>query len=150
MDVPYNGNPDLVRPVEGAEQCVRDLRRAGLKVGVISNQSGVGRGMITVAQVEQVNRKVEEIFGPFDVVLYCPHAPGDGCTCRKPMPGMIHAAARRLAIQPAQCAVVGDKQSDVDAATAAGARAFFVTTPLSLARACEAILQHRVDENHKP
>lgn len=140
VDVPYNGDPDLVRPVEGAVECVNALRKAGFYVGMISNQSGVGRGMITVAQVEAVNRRVEELFGRFDVIVYCPHAPGDVCACRKPLPGMIFEAAERLAIQAAQCAVIGDKQSDVDAAHAAGARAFFVATPRSLARACEEVI----------
>ncbi|MFN2528129.1 MAG: D-glycero-alpha-D-manno-heptose-1,7-bisphosphate 7-phosphatase [Candidatus Baltobacteraceae bacterium] len=121
IDVPYNGDPKQVVLVPGAEEALDALRAAGLKVGVISNQSGVARGMITIDQVESVNRRIEELCGPFHVWLYCPHGPADGCECRKPLPGMVLEAARLLDIDPADCIVVGDKQSDMEAADAAGA-----------------------------
>lgn len=149
VDVPYNGDPALVRPVDGAIDCVRALREAGFMLGLISNQSGVGRGMISIAQVESVNRKVDELFGPFDVMLYCPHGPDDGCDCRKPLPGMIHDAARRLGIESSECAVIGDKQSDVDAAKAAGAAPFFVTTPASLMSACNVLVKKHANKTRQ-
>lgn len=123
VDVPYNGDPALVRPVRGARKAVAALRELGLRVGVISNQSGIARGLLTDAQVEAVNRRVDELVGPFDVWLYCPHGPADACQCRKPLPKMVLDAARALDVDPRECVVIGDRQSDVDAARAAGAQA---------------------------
>ncbi len=126
VDVPYNGDPALVQPVKNAREAVRALRAAGLRLGVISNQSGVARGMIGIDQVEAVNRRVDELLGPFDVWLFCPHGLRDACECRKPLPGMVVEAARILDVDPQACVVVGDKQSDVDAAHAAGAQSVLV------------------------
>jgi HAD superfamily hydrolase (TIGR01662 family) len=131
-DVPYNGSPDLVTPVDGAAAALARLRAAGVRVGVVTNQSGVGRGLITGGQVRAVNRRVGELLGPFDVWAVCPHGPADGCGCRKPAPGLITAAAARLGADPADCVVVGDIGADVDAAYAAGARAILVPTPVTL------------------
>lgn len=125
-DVPYNGDPSLVRPVPGAEAAVTRLRRAGLRIGMVTNQSGVGRGLLTRRQVESVNRRVEEVVGPLDTILYCPHAPEEDCRCRKPAPGLVVEAARRLGVHPRRCVVVGDILSDVVAAQAAGARPILV------------------------
>jgi HAD superfamily hydrolase (TIGR01662 family) len=125
-DIPFNGDPDLVVPVDGAKAAVDRLRTRGVAVGVITNQSGIGRGLIDPAQVAAVNARVESLLGPFDVVHVCPHAPDDACSCRKPSPGMIIAAARELGVDPSECAVIGDIGADVDAALAAGARAVLV------------------------
>jgi histidinol-phosphate phosphatase family protein len=96
-DVPYNGEPALVRPVPGTRETLDRLRSAGLRLGVVSNQSGVARGLLTPDQVRRVNARVEELLGPFDTWQYCPHGPDQGCACRKPAPGMILDAARALA-----------------------------------------------------
>jgi D-glycero-D-manno-heptose 1,7-bisphosphate phosphatase len=129
VDVPYNGDPDLVRPVPGAGAALHLLRAAGIPVGVVSNQSGIARGLLTAAQVNAVNRRVEELLGPFAVWQVCPHGPGEGCPCRKPCPGMVLAAARELGVDPAATAVIGDIGADVGAAAAAGAAAVLVPTP---------------------
>jgi histidinol-phosphate phosphatase family protein len=126
VDVPYNGDPDRVRPVAGARHAVDRLRSAGLKLAVISNQSGVGRGLLTEDEVSAVNQRVERILGPLGPWLVCLHAPSDGCRCRKPAPGLIEDAARRLGVPPERCIVIGDTGADVDAALAAGARAILV------------------------
>ncbi|MGL5911697.1 MAG: D-glycero-alpha-D-manno-heptose-1,7-bisphosphate 7-phosphatase, partial [Phycicoccus sp.] len=130
-DVPYNGDPDRVHPTRGAGAAVAEARRHGLQVGVVSNQSGVARGILTADQVEAVNRRVDAELGPFDTWQVCPHGPGDGCACRKPAPGMVLAAARRLGVRPEECVVVGDIGADVLAARAAGARAVLVPTPVT-------------------
>ncbi|MEA2331845.1 MAG: hypothetical protein QOH58_1983 [Thermoleophilaceae bacterium] len=128
-DVPYNGDPDRVEPVAGAGEALDRLRAAGLRVAVISNQSGVGRGMIAAEDVAAVNRRVEELLGPLGPWLVCPHAPGDGCDCRKPRPGLVLGAAGRLGVAPERCVVIGDIGADVEAAHAAGAEAVLVPTP---------------------
>jgi HAD superfamily hydrolase (TIGR01662 family) len=127
-DVAYNGDPAQVRPVPGAARAVARLRAAGVAVGVVSNQSGVARGLLTPAQVEAVNRRVDDLVGPFDVWAVCLHGPGDGCGCRKPAPGLVVGAADALGLDPARCAVVGDIGADVEAARAAGARGVLVPT----------------------
>ncbi|HEX8807170.1 MAG TPA: HAD-IIIA family hydrolase, partial [Candidatus Aquilonibacter sp.] len=84
IDVPYNGDPELVQTISGAKQALDDLRLAGFKIGVLTNQSGVGRNMITQAQMDAVNARVEELLGPFDGWFVCMHAPDADCDCRKP------------------------------------------------------------------
>jgi len=129
VDVPYNGDPAKVEPMPGAREALERLRAAGIPMAVVSNQSGIGRGLLTPAQVEAVNAKAEELLGPLGPWVCCPHAPEDGCDCRKPAPGLIREAARRLGVAPERCVVIGDIGADVEAARAAGARAVLVPTP---------------------
>jgi histidinol-phosphate phosphatase family protein len=128
-DVPYNGDPERVTPVPGAADAVAALRRAGIAVGVVTNQAGVGRGMITPAQMAAVNARVDGLTGPFGAWLVCPHRPEDGCGCRKPAPGLITGAAGALGVTAAECVVIGDIGADMAAARAAGARAVLVPAP---------------------
>lgn len=128
-DVPYNGDPDRVMPVEGAREALDRLRALGVRLGVVSNQSGVGSGRLTVDEVEAVNQRVQDLLGPFAVWRYCPHARDEGCDCRKPAPGMVKDACAEVDVLPARTVLVGDIGSDVDAAEAAGARAILVPTP---------------------
>jgi HAD superfamily hydrolase (TIGR01662 family) len=125
-DVPYNGDPAKVTPVPGAEAAVNRLRAAGLRIGVVTNQSGIGRGLISADDADAVNRRVDELLGPFDTWQLCPHVETDGCDCRKPAAGMVIAAAQQLGVRPEQVIVVGDIGSDVAAARAAGARSVLV------------------------
>ncbi|WP_171172562.1 HAD-IIIA family hydrolase, partial [Streptomyces sp. I05A-00742] len=127
-DVPYNGDPARVVPAPGARQAVALLRRLGVPLGVVSNQSGVARGLLTPAQVGRVNTRIERLLGRFDVWEVCPHAPDAGCPCRKPAPGLILTAARGLGVAPEDCVVIGDIGSDMDAAAAAGALGVLVPT----------------------
>ncbi|WP_117215099.1 HAD-IIIA family hydrolase [Allorhizocola rhizosphaerae] len=127
-DRPYNGDPEAVLPMPGAKQALDRLRSRGLKTGVVSNQSGIGRGLVSAEQVESVNRRVEELLGPFDCWHTCPHAPDAGCACRKPNPGLIRRAAATLGTTPGRCVVVGDIDSDVQAALACGALPLMVPT----------------------
>jgi histidinol-phosphate phosphatase family protein len=132
-DVPYNGDPALVDPVPGALAALTRLRAVGVPVGVVTNQSGIGRGTLSRDQVDRVNDRVEELLGPFDTWQLCPHAPADGCGCRKPEPGLVLAAASALGVAAARCVVIGDVGADVAAARAAGARAVLVPTPVTRA-----------------
>lgn len=145
FDVPYNGDPDAVRPVPGMREALNRLRDAHIPLAVVSNQSGVARGMITLSQVEAVNRRIEEMLGPFDAWLYCPHGPDDGCECRKPKPKMIVDAARMMGVDPSCCVVIGDKPSDVEAAGNAGARSVFVDDPYGAIDAIEMLLSSSSD-----
>ncbi|MGV9992288.1 D-glycero-alpha-D-manno-heptose-1,7-bisphosphate 7-phosphatase [Streptomyces sp. NPDC003374] len=130
-DVPYNGDPAQVRPVDGARDAVRLLRARGVRTGVVTNQSGVARGLVSAADVRRVNARVDALLGPFDVWAVCPHGPGEGCPCRKPRPGLILTAAARLAVEPAAVVVIGDIGADVEAARRAGAHGVLVPTPVT-------------------
>src|SRR3954471_19518080 len=130
-DFPYNGDPDWIRPVDGAKEALDRLRAHGVRVGVVSNQSGVARGLITRDQVDACMDRLAELLGPFDTVQVCPHGPDDGCTCRKPAPGMVKAACAELDVDPARCVVIGDIGADVEAAAAAGAVGILVPTPVT-------------------
>ena len=131
VDVPYNGDPTLVQPVPGAREALDRLRAAGIPTALVSNQSGVARGLLTRAQVDAVNARLAELVGPLGPVFVCEHGPDDGCGCRKPAPGMVLAAAQALGVDPADCALVGDIGADVGAALAAGARPVLVPTAVT-------------------
>ncbi|HEY0638816.1 MAG TPA: HAD-IIIA family hydrolase, partial [Pseudonocardiaceae bacterium] len=130
-DVPYNADPEAVRPVPGARAALDALRAAGLPVGVVTNQSGVARGLIRPHQLAAVHERLAALLGPFDVWRVCPHAPGEGCGCRKPAPGMVISAAAELGVAPADVVLIGDIGSDVAAARAAGARSVLVPTAVT-------------------
>lgn len=127
-DVPYNGDPARVVTMPGARAALDRLRARGVRIGVVSNQSGVARGLLSLDQVDAVNRRLATLLGPIDAWAICAHGPADGCQCRKPAPGLVLAAAAELGVGPEQCVVVGDIGSDVEAALAAGARAILVPT----------------------
>ena len=130
-DVPYNGDPDQVVAAADARSTVQRLRRHGLSLGVVSNQSGVARGLLTLDAVAAVNRRIDQTIGPFDAWEICPHGPDTECLCRKPGPGMVLRAARRFGVAGYECAVIGDIEADVQAAIAAGARPVLVPTPVT-------------------
>jgi histidinol-phosphate phosphatase family protein len=132
-DVPYNGDTALVEAMPGAEKALRRLREAGLSLAVVSNQSGIARGVLSTEQVAAVNARVEQLLGPFATWQICPHGDDDGCHCRKPEPGLIQAAADALGLSVHQCAVIGDIGADIEAATTAGAQ-LAVLVPTSATR----------------
>ena len=132
-DVPYNGDPALVEPLPGVRAALDRLRARGVRLGIVSNQSGIARGRLTAAQAEAVMARTVELLGPFDDVRWCPHAPEDECACRKPAPGLLLAAARAVGADPRRCALIGDIGADVDAARAAGMRGVLVPTEITRA-----------------
>ncbi|WP_413249937.1 D-glycero-alpha-D-manno-heptose-1,7-bisphosphate 7-phosphatase [Sinomonas flava] len=127
-DVPYNRDPHLVRPMPDAARVLDELREAGIPTGVVSNQSGVGLGIISPDELGAVNARVEELLGPFDTWQVCPHGPDARCRCRKPQPGLILAACSALGVAPSDALVVGDIGKDMEAARRAGARGVLVPT----------------------
>jgi histidinol-phosphate phosphatase family protein len=128
-DVPYNGDPALVRPVDGARDSLDRLRAEGVRLALVTNQSAVASGRISRADVDAVNARVEELLGPFVAVQVCPHGPADGCGCRKPAPGMVERACEEAGVDPARAVMIGDIGADVEAATAAGVSAVLVPSP---------------------
>jgi histidinol-phosphate phosphatase family protein len=127
-NVPYNGDPAKVRPLPDACAALDRLRSAGVRVGLVTNQSGVARGLISRDDVDAVHARLVELLGPFDAIAICPHGPDDGCRCRKPAPGLVLDALDRLGVAPSRAALIGDIGSDVEAARAAGVRGVLVPT----------------------
>ncbi|GAA2518422.1 HAD-IIIA family hydrolase [Pilimelia columellifera] len=132
VDVPYNGDPARVTPVPGARLALDRLREAGLRLGVVTNQSGLARGRFTREQLRAVNERVQQLLGPFDTWQICPHDDNDRCACRKPAPELVRAAARALGTTADRCVVVGDIGRDMAAALAAGAAGILVPTDVTL------------------
>jgi HAD superfamily hydrolase (TIGR01662 family) len=141
VDVPYNGDPDAVQPVPSARRALDRLRRAGVRVGMVTNQSARGTGRITEEQLAAVQARICAELGPFEVVQICPHAPQADCDCRKPRPGLVLTACRETGVPPSRTVVIGDIETDTLAARAAGASAVLVPTdktrPAEVARASQ-------------
>jgi len=123
-DVGYPSDPDHVRPIAGAIEGLRRLGAAGFLLVVVSNQSGIGRGLVSPADAAAVEERFVSEFAAAGVgfagVYVCPHRPDEDCRCRKPMPGMLLDAARDIGIALGNSFVIGDKPSDVEAGKRAG------------------------------
>jgi len=128
----YLSDPAGVELLPGAAEGLRRMRALGLPLILVSNQSGVGRGYFGLDAVHRVHGRLLELLeaqgAGLDAIYVCPHAPGEACQCRKPLPGLINRAARELDIDPAQSFVVGDKPCDVDLGLVVNATTFLVTT----------------------
>jgi histidinol-phosphate phosphatase family protein len=127
-DGPYLNDPGAVVPKSDAVHALGRLRKHGLLLAVVSNQSGVAKGLISAEQLNAVNARVDELLGPFDSWQICLHDVHDACECRKPAPGMVIAAADALGVDTARCVMIGDTGGDVEAARAAKATAILVPT----------------------
>ncbi len=128
----YVRTPDGFHWLPGALEGLALLRGAGLRISVATNQSGVGRGLMSLEQLEAVHDKMRSeaarAGGAIDAVFFCPHAPEAGCTCRKPAPELIRAAVASAGISAAETLVVGDDQRDLEAAQRAGVAAALLRT----------------------
>ena len=124
--------PDYIRRVEDvhfypqALQALTSIRTSPYKIVIVSNQSAVGRGLITLETALQINQQIIETIerhgGRIDGSFICPHAPQDDCDCRKPKPGLFYQAATALSLDLGQSYLIGDALSDLLAGQAAGLR----------------------------
>jgi len=129
-DTGYIRDPDRVRLLHGCAAALTTLRQAGFDLVLVSNQSGIGRGMLTCDQAAAVHLRVIEVLHEAGLDLagsyYCPHHPNAGCDCRKPATGLVDRATRELGLDPPRCWLVGDKPSDVETGRRAGTRTAFL------------------------
>jgi histidinol-phosphate phosphatase family protein len=135
-DVPYNVDPERIELLPGVGQGLRLLQEAGFRLVVISNQSGVARGLFPMKALAAVAARLRELVASFGVTLdafyWCPLAPDASgavaarCDCRKPRPGLLQRAARELRIDLARSWMIGDILNDVEAGHRAGCRAILV------------------------
>lgn len=133
QDEGYLRQPDQVRLLPGVGPALRGLAERGFLLVVVSNQSGVGRGWITPREAQAVHARFVELLRSEGVELsgsyYCPHAPEEGCPCRKPAPGLLLQAAEELAIDLGASCLVGDRRTDLEAARAAGSTGLLLGRP---------------------
>lgn len=126
VDLGYLRDPDDVRLLDGAAVGLRAMQDAGLPLIVVSNQSGIGRGLISTCDAEAVHDRFVSLLAEDGIELagtyYCPHVPGNDCPCRKPSIGMFTKAAEDLEIDLTDAVMVGDRLSDISAGHAAGCR----------------------------
>ena len=127
---PRDPGPPAFPP--GAAEALRELTRLGHPLAIVSNQSGVGRGLVTPAEADAVHRRFLELLRGEGVEVagayYCFHAPDAGCDCRKPRPGLLTRAIRDLGLGAPRF-MVGDKPSDVAAGARAGCTTVWLGRP---------------------
>ncbi|MBV7481469.1 D-glycero-beta-D-manno-heptose 1,7-bisphosphate 7-phosphatase [Bordetella sp. BOR01] len=125
-------NPDEWIALPGSLAAIARLSQAGYTVVVASNQSGLARGLFDVTMLNAIHakmhRELAQAGGVVDAIFLCPHGPDDGCTCRKPLPGMYHDIANRYDASLAGVPAVGDSLRDLQAAAAAGCAPWLVLT----------------------
>ena len=138
VDKAYLYKPEEVEWVPGCREAVAWLNRQGYQVVVVTNQSGVARGLFTEKDVVTLHQwmqaELKKVGGEIAAFYYCPHLPGApvkqydaDCNCRKPKPGMVIQALRDFGVKPENAFLVGDGQRDVDAAEAVGVRGYLFT-----------------------
>jgi len=120
------------KPITGSIEAIAQLSRAGFRVAVATNQSGLGRGFFGLDDLEEIHQKlcqlVEEQGGRIDGIFYCPHLPDEGCACRKPATGLLQAIEEDLGESLAGAPFIGDSLKDLQAARAYGCLPVLVTT----------------------
>ncbi|MGI9236561.1 MAG: D-glycero-beta-D-manno-heptose 1,7-bisphosphate 7-phosphatase [Woeseiaceae bacterium] len=125
-------SPDEWVPLPGSIRAIATLSRAGFIVAVASNQSGLARGLFDRNTLRAMHRKLRKLVatagGRVDRIEVCPHGPDEGCSCRKPSPGLLYRLAHRFHADLAATPVIGDSLRDLEAAAAAGARPILVRT----------------------
>jgi D-glycero-D-manno-heptose 1,7-bisphosphate phosphatase len=135
----YIGQTDVIRLIPGAAEAIRRINESGLKAVVVTNQSGVARGLFNEACVERVHTRLRGMLQAegalIDAFYFCPHHPTEGkdqyrqdCDCRKPAPGLLLRAAAELHIDPARSYMVGDTLQDIEAGARAGVSGILVRT----------------------
>ena len=120
------------QPIPGALEAIARLKNHGFLVAVCTNQSGVGRGLLSESTLHEIHEHLSHALAGFGAGLddwrYCPHLPDEGCECRKPKPGMLLELMSTLGVDPAQTCFVGDSLRDMQAAQAAGCEGVLVRT----------------------
>jgi len=138
-EVHYCGEPGLVRVYAGVPEALRNLKAAGYRTFIVSNQSGIGRGYITEAEYRAVEAELLRQIGEglIDASYFCPDPPGTPSSRRKPEPGMLLEAAAEYGIDLARSYMIGDKADDVECGRRAGAKTIQVLTGYGMEQRCK-------------
>lgn len=128
----YIKSPDEWLPIPRSLEAIATLNRAGFRVLVATNQSGVARGYYDVEMLDQIHekmmRELAAVGGYIEEIFFCPHHPDDGCSCRKPMPGMLHDIQNKYGLSLSDIYFVGDSLADMGAAESAHCKPILVMT----------------------
>jgi phosphoheptose isomerase len=128
----YLSDPQQVELIPGAAEGLRQLREMGLALAVVTNQSGIGRGLFDAPRLDLVHRRMIELLESagvrLDGIYYCPHVPEDDCACRKPRTGLLERAREELGFDFETAFVVGDKAVDIQLGRRVGATTLLVRT----------------------
>jgi D-glycero-D-manno-heptose 1,7-bisphosphate phosphatase len=134
-DAHYLAHPEQVHLLDGSAEAIARLNRAKIPVILITNQSGIGRGYLTIADYERVHARMVELLGQHDAHLdatyYCPHDPDNvpSCSCRKPSPLLFQQAIREHQLDPSRAVSLGDRWRDVAPAIALGGIGILIPSP---------------------
>jgi D-glycero-D-manno-heptose 1,7-bisphosphate phosphatase len=128
----YIKSADEWIPIEGSLEAIARLNHGGYTVVIASNQSGIARGYFDIETLSAMHRKMDNLLasvgGRIDAVFFCPHGPEDGCSCRKPKPGMLLEIGQRFNVPLSNVIFIGDSVADIKAATSANAKTMLVRT----------------------
>jgi D-glycero-D-manno-heptose 1,7-bisphosphate phosphatase len=138
-EVYYCGDPAQVRVYAGVAAGLRRLKEAGFRTFIVSNQSGIGRGLISEAQYRAVEAELIAQIGEglIDASYFCPDAPGTPSARRKPEPGMLFEAAAEFDVDLAASYMIGDKSADVECGKRAGVKTILVLTGYGAEQDCD-------------
>jgi heptosyltransferase-2 len=125
-------SPSELKLLPGVAPGLARLKGAGARLVVVTNQSGVARGFLSLKDLEAIHARLEGLLeqsdAPLDAIYFCPHHPDDGCRCRKPATGMVDRAVSELHADLRKAYLIGDHASDIQLANAAGVKAILVTS----------------------
>jgi len=119
-------------PISGSLEAIARLNRAGYRVVIATNQSGLARGYFDLATLEAIHEKLRQLLsavdGQIEGIFYCPHGPAERCDCRKPLPGLLHQIAEQYVVNLEGVPVIGDSLRDLQSALSVGASPILVRT----------------------
>jgi D-glycero-D-manno-heptose 1,7-bisphosphate phosphatase len=129
----YIKNADEWIPIPGSIEAIARLKNAGYQVAVATNQSGIGRGFYSERVLHEMHKKLHDLLatytdGEIDLIVYCPHRPDDGCSCRKPKSGLLDQIAEQLQVDLESCWMIGDSLKDLQVALTHKMRPVLVRT----------------------
>ena len=161
----YINSPEELEIISGAKQAIKELRKLGFRIAITTNQSAIMRGLWGEETIHAIHKKLQEELGTLDVLMTCPHRNRDMCNCRKPRPGMLNQASQIIRgkshdtvdwwggkpqpIHPLDL-MVGDRNSDMGAGWAVGARLFKVDENIGINQVIERIINDDPGDDFRP
>jgi len=161
----YINSPEELEIIPGAKQAIKELRELGYRIAITTNQSAIMRGLWGEKTIHAIHERLQEELGPLDVLMTCPHRNRDMCDCRKPRPGMLNQASQIIRgkshgtvdwwgdkpepIHPLDL-MVGDRNSDMKAGWAVGARLFKVDENIGIKQVIERIINNDPGDDFRP
>ena len=161
----YINSPEELEIIPGAKQAIKELRKLGFRIAITTHQSAIMRGLWGEETIHAIHKKLQEELGMLDVLMTCPHRNRDMCNCRKPRPGMLNQASQIIRgkshdtvdwwgekpqpIHPLDL-MVGDRNSDMGAGWAVGARLFKVDENIGINQVIERIINDDPGDDFRP